>query len=97
MVLTLAQGFPRLQFMVEMNIGIADAHGHQTERQEDEEVGIDHHFLLEDGQIDHTEYGKKKTARNGYDAGGSSMVYVFFFVIHYAFTFFKTTAERAGI
>ena len=54
-------------------------------------------IALKYSQIDNTESREKKTARNGYDAGGSSMVYVFFFVIHYAFTFFKTTAERAGM
>ena len=40
------------------------------------------YLLLEHRQIDNTECREKKTARNGYDAGGSSTVYVFFFVTH---------------
>ena len=41
-----------------------------------------HHLLLENSQIREAEYREKKTARNGEDAGGSSTVYVFFFVTH---------------
>ena len=41
-----------------------------------------HDLSLKYSQIDNTEYREKKTARNGYDAGGSSFINICFFVIH---------------